>query len=75
MSQKLPVVNSKQLIKALEYKGFFFSRQTGSHAIYINNEGIRVTIPIHGKKDIGKGLLKQILSDARLLVDELKALI
>jgi predicted RNA binding protein YcfA (HicA-like mRNA interferase family) len=43
--------------------------------ISINNEGIRVTVPVHGKKHIGKGLLKQILSDARLSVDELKALI
>jgi predicted RNA binding protein YcfA (HicA-like mRNA interferase family) len=75
MSQKFPVVNSKQLIKAIEQRGFFFSRQTGSHAIYINDEGIRVTIPVHGKKDLGKGLLKQILSDSRMSVDELKKLI
>ena len=75
MSTKFPTVNAKQLIKVVEQKGFFFSRQTGSHAIYINNEGIRLTIPIHGKKDLGKGLLKQILADARLSVDELKTLI
>jgi len=58
------VVNAKELIRELEKKGFRFSRQSGSHAIYANNEGTKVTIPIHGKKDIGKGLLKQIMKDA-----------
>ncbi len=50
MSPKQPVVNAKQLIKALEKKGFVFSRQSGSHAIYIDKNGTRVTVPIHGKK-------------------------
>ena len=75
MSPKQPVLNSKQLIKVLEKKGFLFSRQSGSHAIYINPEGIRVTVPIHSKKDIEKGLLKQILSDARISFEELEHLI
>ncbi len=66
MSNKQPTVNAKQLIKALEMKGFIFKRQSGSHAIFANEEGIKVTVPIHGKKDIGKGLLKQIMKDALL---------
>lgn len=71
MSSKQPVINAKELIKILEINGFFFSRQSGSHAIYINSNGKRVTIPIHGKKDIGKGLLKQILKDADLDINVL----
>jgi predicted RNA binding protein YcfA (HicA-like mRNA interferase family) len=66
MSTKLPVVTAKELIKILEQKGFSFSRQSGSHAIYANQNGIKVTVPIHGKKDLGKGLLKQIMKDAGL---------
>ena len=66
MSTKLPVVNSNELIKILQEKGFGFSRQSGSHAIYSNQNGIKVTVPIHGKKDLGKGLLKQIMKDAGL---------
>lgn len=64
MSTKLPVINAKKLIKVLEQKGFTFSIQSGSHAIYANTNGIKVTVPVHGKKDIGKGLLKQIMKDA-----------
>jgi predicted RNA binding protein YcfA (HicA-like mRNA interferase family) len=66
MSTKLPVVNANKLIKILQEKGFSFSRQSGSHAIYANQNGIKVTVPIHGKKDLGKGLLKQIMNDAGL---------
>ncbi len=66
MSSKQPVINSKDLVKKLEEKGFTFVRQSGSHAIYKNIEGVKITVPIHGKKDIGKGLLKQIMKDAGL---------
>ena len=71
MSTKFPVKNAKELIKILEKKGFTFSRQSGSHAIYSNLNGIGVTVPIHGKKDLGKGLLKQIIKDAGLSNDDL----
>jgi len=66
MSTKLPTTNAKKLIKILEEKAFTFSRQSGSHAIYANKNGIKVTLPVHGKKDIGKSLLKQIMKDAGL---------
>ena len=75
MSPKQLVVNAKQLIKALEKKGFQFSRQVGSHAIYKNKDGQRVTVPVHGKKDIAPGTLRQILSDAKISFQELKELI
>lgn len=71
MSSKQPVVNAKALIKVVEKKGFRFARQSGSHAIYVNGDGIKVTIPIHGKKDIGKGLLRQIMKDAGLTNEDL----
>jgi predicted RNA binding protein YcfA (HicA-like mRNA interferase family) len=71
MSTKLPVINAKELIKVLERKGFNFSRQSGSHAIYANQNGVKVTIPIHGKKALGKGLLKQIMKDAGLANEDI----
>jgi predicted RNA binding protein YcfA (HicA-like mRNA interferase family) len=74
MSTKQPVVNARQLIKALEKKGFKFSRQSGSHAIYLDDHGTRVTIPIHGKKDLGKGLLKQIMKDSGLTNEDIQSL-
>jgi predicted RNA binding protein YcfA (HicA-like mRNA interferase family) len=38
------------MIKVLERIGFFFVRQSGSHKIYKNKEGKRVTVPYHSKK-------------------------
>jgi len=72
MSTRLPVINAKELLKILEKKGFIFSRQSGSHAIYANQNGIKVTVPVHGKKDLGKGLLRQIMKDAGLTNKDLK---
>lgn len=70
MSSKHPKLTAKELIKILEKKGFFFSRQNGSHAIYRNTEGQRTTVPMHGKKELGIGLLKQIMSDTGLNTDD-----
>ena len=72
MSHKHRKVNAYELIRILEQKGFRFSRQSGSHAIYINSEGKRTTIPIHGKKELGIGLLKQIMKDTGLTVEDLE---
>lgn len=72
MSHKHPKLNARQLIRIIETKGFRFSRQNGSHAIYINDEGVRTTIPIHGKKELGIGLLRQIMKDTGLSADDLE---
>ena len=55
----------------MEQKGFWFSRQSGSHAIYVNDKGLRTTVPIHGKKDLGTDLLSQIMKDTGLKNDGL----
>jgi predicted RNA binding protein YcfA (HicA-like mRNA interferase family) len=47
MSEKLPRVTANEMIKIVEKSGFHFSRQSGSHKIYKNDEGKRVTIPYH----------------------------
>lgn len=72
MSNKLPSITCKQLIKVLEGKGFYFSRQSGSHAIYKHTSGRRTTIPIHPGKIIGKGLLSQIMKDTEISIEDLK---
>ena len=70
MSPKLPVLTSREIISVVEKHGFEFDRQSGSHAIYIHPDGRRTTIPIHGKRDIGKGLLRQIMRDTNLTVED-----
>ena len=70
MSQKLPRVTADEVVKALGKLGFSLSRQSGSHKIYKNPEGKRVTIPYHKGKVLHPKVLKSILKDAELSLDE-----
>lgn len=68
---KLPVVTANEIIKALEKIGFQGIRQKGSHLRMKHENGRVVTIPVHQGKTIGKGLLRKILRDTELSVEEL----
>jgi predicted RNA binding protein YcfA (HicA-like mRNA interferase family) len=75
MTEKLPRITADDVIKVLERIGFFFSRQRGSHKIYKNKEGKRVTVPYHSGKILHPRVLKSILSDTDLTVEEFKELL
>lgn len=66
----LPVVRSRSLIAALERAGFETARQKGSHVRLRHPDGRVVTVPVHAGQDIGRGLLRKILRDADITVEE-----
>jgi predicted RNA binding protein YcfA (HicA-like mRNA interferase family) len=68
---KLPRLTAAQTIRIIEKRGFTLSRQSGSHVIFKNEEGRRVTIPYHAGKILHPKLLKSILIDADISVQEL----
>lgn len=68
---KEPRVTAKEIITVLEKCGFVFSRQSGSHMIYKNDKGKRVTIPYHGSKTLHPKVLRSITKDADLSIDGL----
>jgi len=49
---KLPRVSANEVIRVLEQVDFSIVRQSGSHKIYKNSEGKRVTVPYHAGKTI-----------------------
>jgi predicted RNA binding protein YcfA (HicA-like mRNA interferase family) len=68
---KLPVLSPEKLARALEKKGFELDRIRGSHHAYCHPDlDITVTIPFH-KKEVGKGLLIEILNQAGMTREEL----
>ncbi|MDJ0589634.1 MAG: type II toxin-antitoxin system HicA family toxin [Pleurocapsa sp. MO_226.B13] len=67
---KLPTVKANKTIKVLEKIGFQKIRQKGSHLRMKHQDGRVATIPIHQGKTIGKGLLRKILRDVELSVEE-----
>jgi len=72
---KLPVLSGKELCRILQYIGYQFDHQTGSHII-LRNENYpfrRLTIPNH--KEISKGTLRNIMREAGLTLDEFIKLI
>lgn len=73
MSPKFPRFNARQIIKIIESKGFSLSRQSGSHMIFHNKKGVRVTIPNHTSKIIHPKIIKNILRDAEIEEESLGA--
>jgi predicted RNA binding protein YcfA (HicA-like mRNA interferase family) len=57
--------SAKNLIKVLEQKGYYFKRANGSHHLYYNAAtGKIVIVPVHGNKDLSKGLFFSLLKQA-----------
>ena len=70
---RLPRVNGKDLIRALQRCGFFIDRQKGSHVILAHQDDPTrfCVVPLHGSKTIKPGTLQSILKGAKLSADEL----
>jgi predicted RNA binding protein YcfA (HicA-like mRNA interferase family) len=69
---KLPRLTARQIVTALEKAGFSLARQSGSHMVYKNAAGRRATVPFHASKILHPKVLKSIMRDADLTLDDLK---
>lgn len=71
---ELPVLSSRELIRALERDGWVRSRATsGSHQAYVKEfpDGRkRTVIVVEGKREIPRGTIRAILSRAQIDVEE-----
>jgi len=52
-------MNGKEVIRKLVKEGWTVIRIRGSHHV-LNKNGKSVPIPVHGNKDLGKGLIAEI---------------
>lgn len=66
---KLTIISSSDMIKILCNLGFYELRQNGSHKFFMHDDGRTATIP-HHNKDLGRGLIRKILKDIQISVDE-----
>ena len=70
---KLPRISGNETIKKLERCGYEPIRQQGSHVRLRSNDGrSSITVPLH--KELKPGLLRKIIKDAELSVNEFIAL-
>lgn len=66
---RLPSVSGAQCASALAKAGFAVRRQTGSHLIVQRRDPYtQIVIPNH--KELKRGLLRRIIKDAGLTVEE-----
>ena len=70
---KLTIIPSKDMVKLLKNLGFDEIRQKGSHKNFRHKDGRTTVIPFHGE-DLGRGLIRKILKDIELSVNEYEKL-
>lgn len=61
---------SEKVIRILEKIGFKRIRQKGSHVFLKHQDGRITVVPFHKGEDIGRGLLRKIIKDAKLTEEE-----
>ena len=65
---KIPQISGKAAIKAFCKIGYSVARQKGSHIRLQHREKRPLTVPDH--KILGKGLLRKLLRDAEISLEE-----
>jgi predicted RNA binding protein YcfA (HicA-like mRNA interferase family) len=72
---RLLITDTKTLENILLSLGFKFVRQKGSHAFYRHPDGRYTTLPLHGNKDLARPLLRQIIREINITIEEFNELI
>jgi predicted RNA binding protein YcfA (HicA-like mRNA interferase family) len=69
---KLPVCSGEQAVKAFQKAGWRISRQKGSHVSLTKPQfPVVITVPLH--RELGPGLLRNLIRAAGMTVDEFAA--
>ncbi len=72
----LPRLTGREIVRALGKLGWVVVVQKGSHAqLKHPSRSGRVTVPRHAGETIGPGLLRSVLNQASVTVDEFRAVL
>jgi predicted RNA binding protein YcfA (HicA-like mRNA interferase family) len=73
---RLPSISAREAIRAFEKDGFVEVRKSASHCL-LRKPGHphALSIPCHGNRDLGKGLLRSLIRTAGLTVEQFVALL
>jgi predicted RNA binding protein YcfA (HicA-like mRNA interferase family) len=76
---RLPRIEGKTLVRAMEQDGFKIVRVKGSHFIlqktFVNDEVVTVPVPVHAGRIVKVGTLSGILRKARITRERLQVLL
>jgi predicted RNA binding protein YcfA (HicA-like mRNA interferase family) len=71
---KIPRLKGKELIARLGRAGFVVLRVKGSHHFLRHADGRTTVVPVHAGEVLGPGLMRKILADCELSVEQFEAL-
>lgn len=66
----VPVLSPRDVMRILGRLGFVEVRQRGSHKQYRHSDGRGTTVPFHAGRDISPILLRQIVKDIDMTMDD-----
>ena len=69
------MVDARTMEKILYHIGFQKVRQKGSHAFYRHADGRTTTIPFHSSKSLARPLIRVILNEINITIEEYNELI
>ena len=69
---KLPSVGYRKVVKAFEWLGWREVRQSGGHII-LTKEGSVATLSVPAHKSVSKGVLRSLIRNAGITVNEFVA--
>ena len=67
---RAPRVTGLELIAMLKKAGFHVVRVKGSHHFLRHDDGRTTVVPAHAGETIGPGLIRKILRDCQMTVDD-----
>ena len=67
---KLPRMRGREVIRSLRKGGFEVVRVKGSHHFLRHQDGRTTVVPVHTGEQVGPGLLRAILRDCELTVEQ-----
>ena len=69
---RLPVVSGRQAARAFENAGWSLARRRGSHMIFTRKEE-ETTLSVPDHRELRPGLLRSLIRDAGLTVEEFRS--
>jgi len=67
---RLPRLKGREVVRDLETAGFIIERTRGSHFRLKHSDGRVTSVPVHAGEIIGPGLLRSILRDVEMSVED-----
>jgi predicted RNA binding protein YcfA (HicA-like mRNA interferase family) len=67
---KPPVLKPREICRILESLSFVLARQRGSHMQYRHADGRGTTVPNHPGRDVSPVLLRQIVKDIDMTMED-----